>query len=151
VRDSVKLQAVQVRLSGNEVRDDIERIQEYGFSSVPLPGAEGVALAVGGNRDHLVIVAMDDRRYRPTGQAGGEVSLYNHTGASVALKADGSIVVVAAGTGKAKIGGATLTQALPTEAFAAAVCTALNTLSGGTFPATPDLIPFGLTTKTEAL
>jgi hypothetical protein len=81
----------------------------------------------------------------------GEVADYNNTGATILLKNDGSITITPALTGKIKIGGSLLTQTLPTEAFALAVCAALATLTGGTFPATPDLIPLGLTTKTEAL
>lgn len=76
VNDAGGLQAVQVSLLADEVKDGVERVQNYGLTSVPLPGAEGVAVFVGGNRDHGVVIAMDDRRYRLKGLEGGEVALY---------------------------------------------------------------------------
>jgi phage gp45-like len=80
VNDATRLQAVQVSLLSDEVRDSVERFQEYGFTSVPLPGAEAVALSVSGNRDHVVVVATDDRRYRKIGLQPGEVAIYNNLG-----------------------------------------------------------------------
>ena len=153
VKDTPKMQTVQVRLSADEDRE-CERVQPYGLSVVPRAGAEGIALAVGGDRSHTIVIAVDDRRYRLTGLAAGEVALYNDVGASVILKADGSIIATPGGTGKVKLGGSILTQALPTEAFATVVCGYLATLTAALpvpCPATPDLIPLGLTTKTEAL
>ena len=64
ISDGAGIQLVQVKLLEGEVRDGVERFQNYGFTSVPLPGAEGIMACVSGNRDHGVIVAMDDRRYR---------------------------------------------------------------------------------------
>lgn len=96
VRDDGRLQVVQLGLLEGETRDDVERFQEYGFSSVPLAGAEAVALFVGGRRDHGLVVAVDDRRHRPTGLEAGEVALYNNAGARVLLRRDGSIEIQAA-------------------------------------------------------
>jgi phage baseplate assembly protein V len=151
--DALKMQGVQIKLLADETRT-AERFQNYGVSSVPLPGAEGVAIAIGGERGHTVVIAMDDRRHRPRGMLPGEVAIYNNTGASVVLKSDGSIIATPALSGKIKIGGSVLTQALPTEAFATVVCGYLATLTAALpvpCPATPDLIPLGLTTKTEAI
>lgn len=77
VSDGLKMQAVQVGLLDEETADDVERFQNYGLTSVPLPGAEGVALFLGADRAHGVIIAMDDRRYRLKGLEGGEVALYS--------------------------------------------------------------------------
>lgn len=106
VNDSKKIQALQLKLSADETRDNIERFQQYGFTSVPLAGAEGIALSVGGERGHTVVIAVDDRRYRLTGLQSGEVALYNQAGASIKLKADGSIVAVPGASGTVKIGSA---------------------------------------------
>lgn len=76
VDDEAKLQAVQVEGLAGEVLDRAERFQGYGLSSHPHPGAECVLLAVGGQRQHPIVVAIDDRRHRPTGLAAGEVCLY---------------------------------------------------------------------------
>jgi len=86
VTDTTKTQTVQVNLLADEVRDGVERPQQYGFTSRPFAGAEAVFLAVGGSRDHGVIVATDDRRYRPLTLAEGEVALYTHQGILVVLK-----------------------------------------------------------------
>lgn len=76
VSDAGAIQTAQARLLADETHDDMERVQEYGFTSVPLPGAEGVVVFVGGNRDHGLIIATDERRYRPKGLQSGEVALY---------------------------------------------------------------------------
>lgn len=93
VGDAAKLQTVQLTVLQGETRDLVERFQQYGFTSVPLAGAEAVALFVGGFRDHPLVTNVDDRRYRKTGLAGGEVALYNHQGVYVLLKL-GNVVEV---------------------------------------------------------
>ncbi|WP_269471107.1 phage baseplate assembly protein V [Sulfuriflexus mobilis] len=86
VDDSLKMQSIQVQAFSGEVLDDIERFQQYGFTSVPHPGAEGIMLSVGGNRSHGVLVSVDDRRYRLKGLEGGEVALYTDEGDHIILK-----------------------------------------------------------------
>lgn len=75
--DGLKMQACQVGLLDEETADNVERFQNYGLTSVPLPGAEGVCLFIGGDRGHGVIIAMDDRSYRLKPLEGGEVALYS--------------------------------------------------------------------------
>jgi phage baseplate assembly protein V len=92
VNDATKAQSVQLTGLADEVCDDVERFQEYGFTSVPLADCEAVLVAVGGNRAHGIVVATEDRRYRPTGLAAGEVALYTSAnGKRVFLKADGTV------------------------------------------------------------
>jgi len=96
--DGLKMQAVQVGLLAEETADDVERIQNYGLTSVPLPGAEGVCLFLGGSRAHGVIIAMDDRRYRLKDLQDGEVALYSiddqePAGHRIVLKRGGVIEV----------------------------------------------------------
>jgi len=97
VDDSLKMQALQISLKGDAVRDDVERFQQYGFTSVPFGDAEAIVLAVGGNRNHLVAIAVDDRRYRKKDLQPGESALYSDEGDYVILKR-GRIVEVKAGT-----------------------------------------------------
>lgn len=82
--DISKLQVVQVKLLSGEVRE-FERFQNYGFSSNPHPGAEVAAMFVGGNRDHGLAVAIDDRRYRVTQLQTGEVAIHDDLGHSITL------------------------------------------------------------------
>lgn len=95
VGDGSKLQSVQIGVLDGEDIDDGERFQEYGFSSVPLAGAEAVVVFPSGDHGHPLVVAVDDRRYRPTGLDPGEVAIYHKDGARIHLKANGDIVVSA--------------------------------------------------------
>lgn len=89
VTDSAKMQRLQVKLLADEVRDLVERFQQYGFTSVPHRGAEAVFLSLNGSRDQGVVICVDDRRYRLTGLADGEVALYDDLGQHVHLKRTG--------------------------------------------------------------
>lgn len=92
VNDAAKLQAVQVDLREGVVRDHAEHFQHYGFTSVPLPGAEGIALSVGGSSDHTVVINVDDRRYRVQAMQAGEVALYDDLGHQVRLTRTGIVI-----------------------------------------------------------
>jgi phage gp45-like len=106
VDDATRLQLLQLGVLAGEDVDDAERFQSYGFSSVPLAGAEAVVLFPGGDRAHPLVVAVDDRRHRPTGGKPGEVIVYNHTGAKVRLLDSGDIEVVPGPGGEVRIGAA---------------------------------------------
>lgn len=86
VDDAGGLQRVQVTALAGETRDAIERVQNYGVSSRPLAGAEAVIVCVGGNRDHPVAIAVDDRRHRKAGLQPGEVAIYTDEGDYIHLK-----------------------------------------------------------------
>ncbi len=91
VDESKKLQLVQLGILKDENADGIENFQGFGFKSVPLPGAEAVAVAPDGDRGVLLVVATEDRRHRPTGWSGGESGVYNAFDAIVRLREDGTI------------------------------------------------------------
>ncbi len=93
VDDAKKFQALQVSMLADETRDEVERVQNYGFTSVPLEGAEAVAVCVGGSRDHAVVIAVDDRRYRLRNLESGAVAVYDATGSQILLKPNGDIEV----------------------------------------------------------
>lgn len=93
VNDSEGIQKLQLDLMANETRSRVERFQEYGLTSVPLDGAEAAVVFLGGNRDHGIIIATDDRRYRLKNLEGGEVALYTDEGDYIHLKRDNNIEV----------------------------------------------------------
>lgn len=98
--DSARIQTVQMGVLRGEVRDRCERFQQFGFTGRPLPpdgdgAAEAVVVFVGGNRDHPLVIALDDRRHRKTGLQEGESAVYNAGGEYIHLKMDGTIEVVA--------------------------------------------------------
>ncbi|MBM3114998.1 phage baseplate assembly protein V [Jeongeupia naejangsanensis] len=97
VNDAGGLQLLQVSALADETRDDVERAQNYGLTSVPLPGATVVMVAVAGSRDHLVATAVDDPRYRPTGLKAGEVCVYTNEGDRIHLQ-NGRLVEISTKT-----------------------------------------------------
>lgn len=95
IKDDPKLQEVQLALLDGESRAIAERFQQYGFTSVPLEGAEAIAVAVGGSRSHMVVLATDDRRHRKTGMQTGEVAIYTDQGDWIHIKRGGEIEIKA--------------------------------------------------------
>lgn len=81
-----KLQALQVRLLAGELKDGVEHLEPYGYTSCPLEGAEALALFLGGDRSHGVVVCVADRRYRLKGLKPGEVAIYTDEGDRIHLK-----------------------------------------------------------------
>jgi phage gp45-like len=69
----------------------IEHWHPYGFVQHPHDGAEVMALSLGGNRDHMVVIATADRRYRMK-VAQGEVAIHDDQSQFVHLKRDGILV-----------------------------------------------------------
>lgn len=93
--DSTKLQSLQVDALADETLADLERIQNYGFTSVPFEGAEACVVFPQGNRDHGLVIAVDDRRYRLVGLEAGEVAMYTDEGDKIHIKRGGKIEVTA--------------------------------------------------------
>ena len=91
VKDTDNLQVLQVQLMGNEIKGDVERLAEYGFKSVPLPDSEAVAVAVGGDRSNMIVIATDNSEKRPKGWAAGESGLYNDQGLLIRLRKNGKL------------------------------------------------------------
>lgn len=91
-------QLVQIVGLDDETISDVERLENYGFTSVPETDAEAVAGFIGGNRDQGVVFVVADRRYRPTTLASGEVMVYDKNGSKIYLKADGSIEIESTNT-----------------------------------------------------
>jgi phage baseplate assembly protein V len=86
VDDSGPRQRVQVELLKGELRDDVEHMQNYGFTSHPTGGDAAVAF-LAGSRDQGIVLVIDDRRYRIALQP-GEVAIYDDLGNKVELLRD---------------------------------------------------------------
>jgi len=97
ISDRNGIQTLQVGFFEDEIRNNVNRYQEYGFTSVPKKGAEAIGVFVGGNRDHGIIIAVDDKRYRLRGLEGGEVALYTDEGDNIHLKRNHKIEINATG------------------------------------------------------
>lgn len=88
VDDAVKVQVLQVAGLAGETHQDVERMQNYGFTSHAHPGQECITLSVGGSRDHSIVICVNDRMYRLKPLALGEVAIYDDLGQMVVLKRD---------------------------------------------------------------
>jgi phage baseplate assembly protein V len=93
--DTQGVQVLGLSLMDGERKDNVERFQNYGFSSMPMNEAEAIVIFPGGDRSAGVIIAMDERGSRMTGLQPGEVAMYNNAGNSVILHTDGSIEITA--------------------------------------------------------
>ncbi len=103
VDDSQLEQVIQAKLLDGEIRT-LERYQQYGFTSVPFARAEGICAFIGGNRDHGIVIATGDRRYRLKALAAGEVALYDDQGQKVHLKRNKEIEISGCDTLTATVG-----------------------------------------------
>lgn len=65
-----KCQMMQIEVMPGEPKGDVEHLESYGFTSAPLPGAEGFAVFPDGDRSHGVVLVVADRRYRIKGLKG---------------------------------------------------------------------------------
>ena len=88
VNSGTGLQSVQVSILADEVMDGVEHMEPYGFTSNPLPGAEGVVLNVAGQRGACVGVNFGNRGVRVAGLKSGEVRIYTDEGDKITLKRD---------------------------------------------------------------
>jgi len=96
VDDSKAIQKLQIKLGKDEVRENINHIQQYGFTSHPKPQSECAVIFVGGNRDHGLVIAVDDSRYRLKSIGEGEVALYSDEGDVIHLKRGNKIEIKSA-------------------------------------------------------
>lgn len=93
VDDNKGVQVMGLALLAGERKSNVERFQNYGFSSVPVGESEAIVIFPGGDRSAGVIIAMDERGARMTGLAPGEVGIYSNSGNSILMRLDGTIEV----------------------------------------------------------
>ena len=138
VDDAGKLQTLQIGDIPGGPYDGCEHVQPFGFASVPLAGADtAVVVFPNGDRRHPLIVAVGDRRYRPTGGDPGTVTVYNHTGASMTITKDGDIVARPASGRKMLVDDGSGAAALPTMADFQGLITIMSTCGAGPATALP--------------
>ncbi|AKL43301.1 TPA: phage baseplate assembly protein V [Serratia marcescens] len=93
VNDGLKAQNLQITMMGDDVPDDVERLQNYGQISVPLAGAEAIIVCIGAQSDHSIALVVEDRRYRPTGLPAGDTGIYHYEGHRLRLTKDGRAIL----------------------------------------------------------
>lgn len=87
VSDDRSRQQLQAEILEGELREDVERVQNYGLAVHPHAGADAIILCLSGSREQAVAIVVDDRRYKLNLQA-GEVALYDDLGNRVQLLRD---------------------------------------------------------------
>lgn len=93
VLDTGKRQFINMQALNTELKDNVQRVQQYGTTSNPLPGAEIVFVCIGGNRDHPIVISTDDPRYRLNNLQPGEVAVYQANGDSIILKNGNNVII----------------------------------------------------------
>jgi phage baseplate assembly protein V len=89
VTDTGPRQTMQVEVTKGETIDDIERMQEYGFTSVPpVTGTDCLVAFLGGNREQGIIIVAENRGFRLKGLESGEVAIFDDLGNVVKLGRD---------------------------------------------------------------
>lgn len=92
VVEDLQRQGLQVRMDSDESGDNIERFQQYGFSSVPPPDSEAIIAALKGNLAQRIALAVEKKELRPKGDP-LDVFLYHAEGHHMRLSKDGKLII----------------------------------------------------------
>ena len=88
IDDEQVIQRLQVESFADDVRDNVENFGSYGFKSHPPVNSEVIMVNVGGNNEHSVAIASENRevlRSIPSLKEGDSIQ-YNKEGAYTLLK-----------------------------------------------------------------
>jgi phage baseplate assembly protein V len=85
-------QKVQARVLSDEVLPNIDRVEPYGFSYRPKPGAQAYLLFPAGDRSYGVAILIGDKQYNMQLEE-GEVALHDDDDNYVHIKRGGEIEV----------------------------------------------------------
>ncbi|WP_439647116.1 phage baseplate assembly protein domain-containing protein [Arsenophonus endosymbiont of Aleurodicus floccissimus] len=86
MNSTLTYQQVDISLVASETKNRMEYLEPYGFTSTAHAGAEWVALFLGDDRSHGVVISIADRRYRIKRLKSGEVAICTDEGNSIMLK-----------------------------------------------------------------
>lgn len=91
VNDGGALQELRISALAGEAMDRVTRMQEFGFASNPPEGSEAIVVALGANRENLVVIATENRAVRFKNLASGEMAIYTDDGTYLHLKKNGQV------------------------------------------------------------
>lgn len=84
--DTLGRQTAQVEVTKGELIDDMERMQDYGFTSnPPVSGTDAIVAFLGGSREQGVIIRMENRQFRLKSLETGEVAMFDDLGNVIKL------------------------------------------------------------------
>ena len=98
--DDKLMQTVELDTNFGERKKGMERFQNYGFTSVPLPqkddktneAAEAIVFYVGGSGGHAVVLGIDDRRHRVKNMKPGESAMYDDQWQIIRITRNGIVI-----------------------------------------------------------
>ena len=82
---------VRIEMLGDETQEGVDLMQQYGYTSSPPAGSEGIAVFPGGKRNGGVIIATENGEFRLKNLKPGETALYTQWGDKLHFK-EGRIV-----------------------------------------------------------
>ena len=88
------LRELQVELQDDEVRDNLEHMEPYGFTSEPFldEQTDAVIAFTDDSREHGLVICVADRRYRLKALKKGEVAMYDDLGRKIYLRREGILI-----------------------------------------------------------
>ncbi|VTP78725.1 phage baseplate assembly protein V [Haemophilus influenzae] len=86
VKSADNIQKVQASGLADETLQDVELMQQFGFTSVPPTNTQAVILPIGGQTTHGIVIATENGSFRVKNLQGGEVAVYDESGSSIVLK-----------------------------------------------------------------
>lgn len=90
-KGDTKTRRLQIESNDQYVEDDLEHMEQYGFTSEPFSDGYTDALVVytDTHNGHGVVISVHDKRYRVTNLRPGEVCIYDDKKRHIYLKRDG--------------------------------------------------------------
>jgi phage gp45-like len=103
--DTTGLQTYKLYLMKDEVIECVERLAEFGFTSIPPEESEAIVVFANGSRSKGVVIATDSARYRLKLSEKGSTAIYNKNGDYVKISKDkieifANEIILAGGTKK---------------------------------------------------
>ena len=86
VKSADNIQKVQASGLADETLQDVELMQQFGFTSVPPANTQAVILPIGGQTTHGIVIATENGSFRVKNLQGGEVAVYDESGSGIVLK-----------------------------------------------------------------
>ena len=86
VKSADNIQKVQASGLADETLQDVELMQQFGFTSVPPTNTQAVILPIGGQTTHGIVIATESGSFRVKNLQGGEVAVYDESGSSIVWK-----------------------------------------------------------------
>ena len=85
-QSSEPIQRVQVQGLADETLQEIEQLQQFGFTSHAPNGTDVIVIPLGGDTSHGIVIASEHGSFRLKSLQSGEVAVYDQSGSSIVLK-----------------------------------------------------------------